>query len=147
MHLHSQISKTGGQLSGPNGAVEAVCFWKEGGDSRKWTREELEKNLEVVWEMVIDPKSPVEEIRRYQELARRVQGRELSVADLEHMLCKISRQMPKGVGRENKKRREGQKKKKRGKRDKDEDQDVLEEGDEKISVWKKTVKKAKEMLV
>ena len=101
----------------------------------------------MVWEMITDPQSPVEEIRRYREKAREAQGRELGVADLEHMLCKISRQMPKVVGAENKRRTEERRRKKRGKVDEDEaeDEKARENGNGETPTRKKnTAKKPKQ---
>ncbi|KAG4440128.1 hypothetical protein IFR05_004386 [Cadophora sp. M221] len=81
---------TNSGASGPKGAMKIVS--EETGQPAPENAEELAKVLGTVFELLQNPPQRSLTIKNVVTECKVIQGRELSVVDLEHALCKISRQ-------------------------------------------------------
>ena len=86
--LAEHITKSG--TSGPTGALKLIA--DESNQAAPTTTEELERVLTRVFAVFEDPTEHMPSIQRIVADCKSIQGRALTVVDLEHALCKIARQ-------------------------------------------------------
>lgn len=113
--LVDHITKSG--ASGPKGALKIAAG--ETAQSAPSTPEEVADVLSRVFGVIQNPTSQTPTIHQMAGDCKEIQGRALTVVDLEHALCKISRQETRakaGKGRNNAVRREGEAGRKRGRK-------------------------------
>jgi hypothetical protein len=123
---------------GPTKALKTIALWEKG---RLASKDDLQAELQFVWDILTDPNSPVTQITELQKKCAAVQGRELSVIDLEHLLCKIARQLPL-----QKKLKKGNDNEERAIYEDDDMVDVEERAEETNSYAKKAVETKKHVV-